>query len=303
MAELATRPGEALTEENARRALTAACQRAGLPAVGAELIRIGSNAVFRVDGTTVARVAPSTGHQANAQKQIDVARWLARVDYPAVRALDVPQPLEADGRIVTFWESVAPDTRYAPIGDVARLIRTLHDLDAPSGLNLPMLHPFGAPGDRLPELVAIPAEDSQLLHERIEWARTRFLDLPYVLPRGIVHGDANVGNVLVDPSGRAVLIDLDGFSVGPREWDLVQTALFADRLGWHTHQEYDEFVEVYGYDLTTWSGYEDLADMREVAMTTWLCRKAGDSAATAAEARKRVDAIRTGASRLDWGAY
>ena len=53
----------------------------------------------------------------------------------------------------------------------------------------------------------------------------------------------------------------------------------------------------------TWSGYEDLADMREVAMTTWLCRKAADSPATSAEARKRVEAIRTGASRLDWGAY
>lgn len=63
------------------------------------------------------------------------------------------------------------------------MIRTLHDLDAPPGLNLPDLQPFGSPGDPLPELVAIPEEDSQLLHERIEWARTRFLDLPYVLPR------------------------------------------------------------------------------------------------------------------------
>ncbi|MGH3615504.1 MAG: aminoglycoside phosphotransferase family protein [Pseudonocardia sp.] len=303
MTELATHTGEALTEENARRALTSACQRLGLPSTGAELIRIGSNAVFRVDGDTIARVAPSLGHQENARKQIDVARWLARVGYPAVRALDVEQPVEADGRVVTFWESIAPETRYAPIGDVARLIRRLHALDAPPDVRLPDLQPFGAPGDPLPDLPSISSEDVEFLHERIAWARGRFSELPYALPRGIVHGDANVGNVLVDTGGRAVLIDLDGFSVGPREWDLVQTALFADRLGWHSRQEYEEFAEVYGHDLLTWSGYGDLADMREVAMTTWLCRKAADSPAIAAEARKRVQAIRTGSSRLDWGAY
>jgi aminoglycoside phosphotransferase (APT) family kinase protein len=303
MTELATHAEETLTEENARRALTSACQRLGQPSTGAELIRIGSNAVFRVDAETVARVAPSVGHQQNARKQIDVSRWLARVGYPAVRALDVEQPVEADGRVVTFWESIAPETRYAPIGDVARLIRRLHDLDAPQDVMLPDLRPFGTPGDPLPDLPSIQADDAAFLHERIEWARRRFLELPYVLPRGIVHGDANVGNVLVDPDGHAVLIDLDGFSVGPREWDLVQTALFADRLGWHSRQEYDEFAEVYGYDLLTWSGYGDLADMREIAMTTWLCRKAADSPATATEAQKRVQAIRTGSSRLDWGAY
>ena len=40
------------------------------------------------------------------------------------------------------------------------------------------------------------------------------------------------------------VFDLDSFAVGPREWDLVQTALFYDRLGWHTREEYRTFVEV-----------------------------------------------------------
>ncbi|QJY45551.1 phosphotransferase family protein [Pseudonocardia broussonetiae] len=303
MAELATSSSEALTETTARRALTHACQQVGLPHGNAELIRIGSNAVFRVDAASIARVAPSLAHRENAQKQIDVARWLRDIDYPATRALDVEQPVEAEGRIVTFWESISLETRYAPIRDVARLTRRLHDLQLPPKLALPALQPFGALEEPFPDLPAIPRADAQFLRERLEWARSQFPVLPFVLPPGVVHGDANVGNVLVDDEGRAILIDLDSFSTGPREWDLVQTALFYDRLGWHTRDEYMEFVDVYGFDLMSWPGYGELADMREIAMTTWLCRKAGDSAKTAAEAMKRVSAIRTGSSRQDWGAY
>ena len=104
-------------------------------------------------------------------------------------------------------------------------------------------------------------------------------------------------------TGVDFLIDLNSFAVGPREWDLIQTALFYDRLGWHTEEEYRTFVEVYGYDVMQWEGYPALANMREIAMTTWLSRKAAESPGAAAEARKRIDAIRTGGSRRDWGAY
>jgi hypothetical protein len=43
-----------------------------------------------------------------------------------------------------------------------------------------------------------------------------------------------------------------------------------------------------------------LADIREFIMATWIVQKASESAKTAAEARKRLDALRTGASRRDW---
>jgi hypothetical protein len=112
-----------------------------------------------------------------------------------------------------------------------------------------------------------------------------------------------VGNVICDDSGAPVLIDLDSFSVVAREWDLIQTALFYDRLGWHDESEYRDFVEAYGYDLTEWGGNGSLADMREIAMTTWIAKKAATSAGAAVEAAKRISAIRTGGSRQDWGAY
>ena len=296
-------PVDQFNERTARRALTAACQQVGLFADAVELIRVGSNAVFRLSPDVVARVAPSTGLLANAVTQIDVARWLESVGLPAVRAVDVRQPVAADGRVVTFWMSVALETVYAPIAEVARLIRELHKLPKPDDLELPTLRPFGGAADPVPEFPGLDAEDANLLKSHYMRARESFSDLPFVLPHGVIHGDANVGNVLVDEQGQAVLIDLDGFSLGPREWDLIQTALFADRLGWHTPEEYRTFVEVYGYDITQWSGYEALADMREIAMTTWLSKKAGESEKTAREAARRIEAIRTGGSRKDWGAY
>jgi hypothetical protein len=51
-----------------------------------------------------------------------------------------------------------------------------------------------------------------------------------------------------DRRGTPVLIDLDGFAVGPREWDLMQTAMYYDSFGWHTREEYEDFARAYGYD-------------------------------------------------------
>src|ERR1700761_3971078 len=119
-------------------------------------------------------------------------------------------------------------------------------------------------------------------------------------PPGGIHGDASVGNVLRDRHGAAVLIDLDGFAVGPREWDLVLTAMYYDSFGWHTREEYQGFARVYGYDVRHWPGYPVLRGVREFLMVTWLIQKAAEDAWAAAEAAKRITALRTGASRMDW---
>jgi aminoglycoside phosphotransferase (APT) family kinase protein len=124
--------------------------------------------------------------------------------------------------------------------------------------------------------------------------------LEFALPHGVIHGDASIGNVLSDPGGHPVVIDLDDFATGPREWDLIQTAIYYDRFGWHTREEYETFTKVYGYDIMQWPGYPVLADIREFIMATWIIQKAAESEKITAEARKRVDALRTGASRRDW---
>ncbi|ANY08028.1 hypothetical protein [Pseudonocardia sp. HH130630-07] len=64
------------TEADARTSLSAACEEAGIGIGSADLIRIGSNAVFRVDSNVIGRVAPDLQGWDNAERQIQVARWL-----------------------------------------------------------------------------------------------------------------------------------------------------------------------------------------------------------------------------------
>jgi hypothetical protein len=42
---------------------------------------------------------------------------------------------------------------------------------------------------------------------------------------------------------------------------------------------------------------------REFLMVTWLVQKAAEDGEAAAEARKRISDLRTGASRKDWRPY
>ncbi|GAA1858223.1 aminoglycoside phosphotransferase family protein [Pseudonocardia ailaonensis] len=281
-------------------ALRSAAATAELRAEPATLVRYGSNAVFRLPDDVIARVSRPGASLSDARRQVDVARWLADMNLPAVEVVDIPQPVAAANRVVTFWRSASDDETYADIADVADLLRRLHQLQEPDRLELPVSQPFRS---KLPPLDGLAEPDKSFLRERYDWARESFSQLPYALPRGVIHGDANVGNVIIGRDGRPLLIDLDSVSVGPREWDLVQTALFADRLGWHTAEEYARFVDVYGYDLREWEGYEQLADMREIAMTAWLSTQAATSERSAREAAKRIAAIRTGACRRDWSPY
>ncbi|SEG90211.1 hypothetical protein SAMN04489712_12570 [Thermomonospora echinospora] len=109
--------------------------------------------------------------------------------------------------------------------------------------------------------------------------------------------------MLRDRHGEAKLIDLDGFAVGPREWDLALTAIYFDSFGWHTREEYETFAKVYGLDIMQWPGYPVMREVREFLMVTWIAQKASESERTAQEAAKRIAALRTGASRKDWQPY
>lgn len=304
VADASTTPVQrSFTEESARRAAIRAASLVSSTVQSIELIRIGSNAVFRLPGAVIARVAPTPNLFSNASKQVAVARWLTDIGFAVAPAIDTEQPIEVDGLVVTLWKSVCAGEVYAPIADVARLIRDLHRLTPPTNLVLPPICPFGGESEPLPEYAGLDPVDADFLRDRYAWARATFDQLPYALERGLIHGDANVGNVLLGDDGQAVLIDLDSVSIGPREYDLIQTAIFAERFGWHTEEEYATFVEVYGWDIMQWEGYEDLAAMREISMTSWLAKKAAGNPAAAKEATKRVHAIRTGGSRRDWGAY
>lgn len=113
-------------------------------------------------------------------------------------------------------------------------------------------------------------------------------ETPHHIQQG--KGCAHIGS---SPTGTGRAAD----DTGLRSWGRIQTALFFDRFAWHSEAEHGTFVEVYGYDVIAWAGYDDLAAAREGAMTSWLARRATTSSGAAAGAAKRVHAMRTGGSR------
>jgi hypothetical protein len=287
----------------AGHALDAACGLVGLDPAGARLVRLGSNAVYALaDGHVIVRIASDAGDLAEAERTVAVGRWLAEVGIPANRLVPgISQPALVEGRPVTFWQSVQDEEEYATLPELADLLKQLHWLDEPESLGLPYFDPMPKVRTGLAGLGAgVRPADATYLRERAERLEKEYGRLDFVLPFGLVHGDASIGNVLRDRAGHAVLIDLDGFALAAREWDLIQTALFYDRFGWHTRAEYESFVDHYGFDVMNWPGYEALADLRELMMTLWLGRKAAAEPKAAEEFARRVDSIRTGGPRRLW---
>lgn len=293
-----------LTESKAFALLRDACAAAGLSSDAASLMRLGSNAVFHLKAPVVVRVSRKGADAEAAFRTVAVARWLESVDYPAVRLVDVDQPVVVDGHAVTFWKSVSDDgQQYATVSEVAEVFARLHRLQAPADLGLPILAPFNNAAHRISANDWLSSGDREFLTRQLAMLQAEYAGLKFVLPPGVIHGDANIGNVLHDSHGNPVVIDLDGFAVGPREWDVALTAIFYDSFGWHTREEYETFARVYGFDIMRWPGYPTMRELREFLMVTWIIQQASGDARVAAEASKRISALRTGASRKDWSPY
>jgi Ser/Thr protein kinase RdoA (MazF antagonist) len=284
--------------------LEQACAIAGIDAAGARLLRVGSNAVYRLKAPVIARVSRPGADPGQVRRTVAVARWLQSVDYPAVRVVDVDQPVVLDQHVVTFWDAVSDDgDQYASVAEVAQVLLQLHQLTAPDDLHLPALSPFANAPQRIEASTWLNPQDRAFLTATLAQMQALYDGLEFTLPPGVIHGDASIGNVLRDDHGHPVVIDLDGFATGPREWDLAMTAIYYDSFGWHTREEYQDFVRVYGYDIMTWPGYPAMRAIREFLMVTWVIQKAPESEQAAAEASKRIAALRTGASRKDWQPY
>jgi len=96
-----------------------------------------------------------------------------------------------------------------------------------------------------------------------------------------------------------VLLDFDAVAIGPREWDLMPTAIAVDRYGL-PEEQYQEFAETYGFDVRAWEGYPVLRGVRELTMTTWIMQNIGESKAVADEFALRVTSLREGDAKRGW---
>jgi Ser/Thr protein kinase RdoA (MazF antagonist) len=242
-------------------------KQAGLDVRDAQLIKFTNNAVFRLaHEPVVVRIAGSETMRVRIPKVVEVARWLAEHDAPAVRLLNgVPQPLQLDGQLVTLWQAV-PLGGPPPNGaDLARILRLFHGLPAPAP-SLPNWRPFDEIRSRLAEPEGLDDANLAYLLEECDRVEAELADVSYVLPRGPIHGDAFLGNLIPSPDG-PVICDFDSSADGPREWDLTPVAVGRLRFD-YPGDAHGELAAGYGFDVLNWPGFPVLRQIRELKLVT-----------------------------------
>lgn len=281
----------------ARHVLEQACSAVGLDSGGAEPVRLAENQIWRLPGRRVIVRIAREGQSAAAAREVRVARWLAEENVSAVRLVDVEQPVEAAGRPVTFWVELPPQ-EHGSVQEVAQLLAQLHSLPTPD-IDLGYLDPFVRVSERLQAATTIRDGDRQWLHGLHRDLAAAWVERPAGLPDRAVHGDAWPGNIVRTVDG-VLMMDLERFSVGPPEWDLVSTAVRAKTTGAVSEHEYTQFCATYGYDVTEWEGYRVLAGARELRMTTYAAQHAASNEEWISQAQHRIDCLRGRSGPRPW---
>ncbi|MFG1863650.1 phosphotransferase enzyme family protein [Microbispora bryophytorum] len=296
--------------EEAFRVLREVCAKIGIDARGARLLRLRSNAVFKLSGNAVAgnraadgemvvRIATAPDALTRLPVVVEVARWLADRGFPTVRPADeVDQPIVHDGRVVTFWRYV-PSRGRPTTRQLGRVLRSLHREPVPPvGLRTltdPLAEVRHAVEHRAEVLTAT---QRSWLSDRIEELTGRWRDLDTGSPV-LLHGDAWIDNLLRCQDGHVVLCDWDGVAVGPREWDLVHTYHGQRRFGLSA-SDVDEFARAYGSDLRLWPGYGTLMEVRDMYAVGIHIRNASGDPFSRQELPRRLDSLTRGDGHARW---
>jgi Ser/Thr protein kinase RdoA (MazF antagonist) len=291
-----------LSSTSAWEILGIACAEAGITSSGAELIRIGENALFHVpQAAVVVRIARS-GYWRDAMKEVNVARWLGERKFPAAELYNADQPITVNGHPVTFWKFI--EGRIGEKRDIwtlGKVLQRLHRTPPPDNFDLPQENVLGRVQPRI-EVAPIPKNDRDFLLERLSELNTRLPSLDYPLKPGPMHGDAHNENLMFHDE-QPILIDFERFAWGQPEWDLAVTATEYLTAGWWSADEYQKFADAYGYDVTSWhDGFDVLRAANELAMTTWIMQNVDESAEIAQEFQVRMRTLR-GEPSPDWRAF
>lgn len=294
------RAATSFTGDAAMAVLGKACDRASLSPDGAESLRLGENAIYRLSSLpVVVRVARDPDHWTAAVKEVAVADWLDEHRLPAARTWQVEQPIDVDGYPVTFWRHI--EGRRGGPSDVralGALLRIVHALPAPTSFALPPEDVLGRVRVRI-ERAPIPTADRAFLLALLDELTAAVAELTYPLMPCVTHGDAHVQNPMVTGDG-VVLIDFERVAWGQPEWDLGMTAAEYVTARWWTDEQYAAFAESYGFVVTTWGGFDTVRRVHEIKMTTWLMQNVNESPEIAEEYERRMLTVRDGRRDVLW---
>src|SRR5262249_48966194 len=131
----------------------------------------------------------------------------------------------------------------------------------------------------------------------------QYATMSFPLGVGLVHNDAQPGNMIPNPDSRYgyVLTDWEGACIGPRELDVVLVGAPGSRFG-DPDDEREAFVAGYGYDIGSWPDYQVLRDIRDLHSLAAYIRAGTRKPAALTELRVRVASIRDGDRTVQWTA-
>src|SRR5262249_20093146 len=123
----------------------------------------------------------------------------------------------------------------------------------------------------------------------------------YVLPEGVIHGDATVANLIPGPDG-PVICDFDSAAIGPWEWDLTPVATGYFRF-LNKVDNQALLAAAYEFDVTTWDGFPVFRRLRELQLVTSVVPVLRSNAGLREQWRHRLRTFREGDKKARWELY
>lgn len=288
--------------ERAHALLGQMCDLVGLDTTGAKLLRLRSNAVFKLRAPIIVRIATAPTAAERLPAVLTVTRWLADRGFPTVQPADeiAGQPVSIDGVTATFWRYVPTTGPSCSTADLGLLLRDLHNNPTPPFALRPLTDPLASIRSTVQHHPGVlTPDDRSWLTTRIAQLTDAWNALPFTSPPALIHGDAWIDNLLRHRDGHVILGDWDSVSIGPREWDLIHSHHGERRFGL-SQADVDDFAASYGHDLREWDGYETLMQIRDLYAIGIHIRNAPGDPFSRQELDHRLTSLKTNATTTRW---
>lgn len=276
-----------------------ACATVGLNNANARLLRGHTNAVVALaEAPVVVKVARRGTPPSNVARTVRFVEWLMGRGFPTVPLHSVEQPVVIDGHAVTFWTYLPQPPYPVTAEQLAKPLHALHKLPKPP-VALPGHDNIRAIQKSLSAATSLTLKDRDFLLSRAKMLADELMQVEFAFPASVIQGDPQHRNALHHPSGQPVLCDWDTVADGQPEWDLVTVEVHCRRFG-YGRGHYEDFADIYGFDVTRWPGFRVLRDIRELRMIATNARKIAHSPASLPELERRIEGLRSEDECLQW---
>ncbi|MFJ6017479.1 phosphotransferase family protein [Streptomyces sp. NPDC092952] len=298
MTQAVQTPG-GFSQSEMRQLLARGCTAVGLDFSDARLLRGHTNAVILLEREkVVVKIARNGSRVGDVARTVAFVHWLTNGGFPTVPLHPVEQPVVVDRHAITFWTYLPqPDHPVAAV-QLAKPLYTLHTLPPPP-VRLPEYDNLAAIRRSITAITCLPEETLLFLAEYADHLESALQIVKFELPKGVIQGDPQHRNALHVDDGEAVLCDWDTVATGQPEWDLVTVEVHCRRFGYGP-LHYSAFADAYGWNVTSWPGYQTLAAIRELRMITTNAQKVHHAPSSLDEVVRRVDGLRRHDNALRW---